>query len=142
MADISRGWYSRGYLPHYDGREKLQLITYRLYDALPAEVIARIGEQGLDDARRREALDRCLDVGYGSCLLRGSANAEIVRRGWHHFDGSMYRLHAWCVMPNHVHVLIAPGAGCTLGGIVQSQKSYSAKAILRRIAGSGGGPPA
>ncbi|PWT87523.1 MAG: hypothetical protein C5B54_12195 [Acidobacteria bacterium] len=22
-----------------------------------------------------------------------------------HFDGSRYKLHAWCVMPNHVHVV-------------------------------------
>jgi hypothetical protein len=33
------GWHSRGRLPHYDADEVTQMITYRLADALPREVI-------------------------------------------------------------------------------------------------------
>jgi hypothetical protein len=29
------GWHSRGYLPHFDGGELAQFITFRLHDALP-----------------------------------------------------------------------------------------------------------
>jgi hypothetical protein len=31
-----RGWRSRGYLPHFDAPGVLQMITYRLADAMPA----------------------------------------------------------------------------------------------------------
>ena len=43
-----------------------------------------------------------------------------------HFDGERYRLHAWCVMPNHVHVVVTPLAGRTLSSIVHSWKSFTA----------------
>ena len=32
-----KGWYSRGYLPHFDGGEVPQAITFRLTDSLPKE---------------------------------------------------------------------------------------------------------
>ena len=49
MSDSPRGWYSRGYLPHFDDGEKLQSITYRLADALPAAVVDKLEEQALGD---------------------------------------------------------------------------------------------
>lgn len=32
--------------------------------------------------------------------------AEIVAGALKHFDGERYHLHAWCVMPNHVHAIV------------------------------------
>ena len=55
------------------------------------------------------------------------------------FDGSRYRLIAWCVMPNHVHVLIDPLD--SLGRIVQSWKSYTGRWILAHNAELGLGVP-
>lgn len=130
MSAKAKGWHSRGYLPHYDDGAAMQSITYRLWDALPADVVAKLEEQALSDDRHREEIERHLDSGHGSCLLRKSENAEIVAEGWRHFDGTRYRLHAWVVMPNHVHVLIEPLAGHTVGEILQAEKSFTAKAIL------------
>jgi hypothetical protein len=138
MADQFSGWHTRGYLPHYDVREKVQAITYRLSDALPRDVCAQLDEQALGDAERRERLEEGLDAGYGSPILAAHGNAEIVADAWKHFDGERYRLHVWCVMPNHVHVLIAPVGGHRLPEIVQSQKSYTAKIILGRCPGTAG----
>ena len=42
-----------------------------------------------------------------------------------------YRLLAWVVMPNHVHVLIELIDGHPLSGIVHSWKSYTAHEINR-----------
>jgi REP element-mobilizing transposase RayT len=95
-----------------------------------------------DDARRRKMIESHLDAGYGSCLLRERTNAEIVVRGWRHFDCVRYRLHVWCVMPTHVHVLIGPLGEHALANIIQSQKSYTAKAILRPYPGTAGLRPA
>jgi REP element-mobilizing transposase RayT len=42
------------------------------------------------------------------------------------FDGVRYRLHAWVVMPNHVHTVITPSATTSVSRIVSSWKSYTA----------------
>ncbi|MBM3274446.1 MAG: transposase, partial [Candidatus Sericytochromatia bacterium] len=38
-----------------------------------------------------------------------------------------YHLHAWVVMPNHVHLLISPKSDSTLAAIAHSLKSCTAK---------------
>lgn len=43
----SRGWYSRGYLPHVDGVGLIQHITFHLADSLPREAIARMQQDWL-----------------------------------------------------------------------------------------------
>ena len=40
------GWHSRRYLPHFDGGEMLQMITYHLGDALPACVMQNTQASG------------------------------------------------------------------------------------------------
>ena len=35
------GWHSRGYLPHFDGIEIPQFITFHLADSMPRKVILR-----------------------------------------------------------------------------------------------------
>lgn len=124
-------WSSRGYLPHYDDGMRLQMVTYRLADALPARVYRQFEEI------RREAplmlprfVEMHLDSGFGSCLLRDPANAQIVIDAWKFFDGRRYLLHAWVVMPNHVHVLLEPFAGCELESVLHSWKSWTAKQIV------------
>lgn len=130
MPDEPPGWYSRGYLPHYDDGLKIQAITYRLADALPSAVVAKLEEQALNDEKRREAIEAYLDAGHGRCVLREPRCAEAVIENWRRFEGIRYRLHAWIVMPNHVHVLIEPLGNVTVGTIVQAWKSYTAKVIL------------
>jgi len=50
----------------------------------------------------------------------------MVQENLIHFDGIKYKLHAWVVMPNHVHYLATPGAGYSLSEIVHSCKSFTA----------------
>ena len=38
------------------------------------------------------------------------------------FDGARYDLQAWCVMPNHVHVILVVHKDFLLGEIVRSWK--------------------
>ncbi|HXI23679.1 MAG TPA: transposase, partial [Pyrinomonadaceae bacterium] len=52
--------------------------------------------------------------------------AEIVEHALLHIDGERYALHAWCVMPNHVHTLFTPLKGSKMSGIVHSWKSFTA----------------
>jgi len=126
-----KGWYSRNYLPHFDGPNTFQSITFRLYDAMPQEVLSRWESDmraGLiTDAGRRRNIDNYMDAGHGKCWLRRPEIARIVEDALLHFDGERYRLLVWCIMPNHVHVLIETCKGYPLNKVVTSWKSFSAK---------------
>jgi REP element-mobilizing transposase RayT len=132
------GWYSRGYLPHFDDGLSLQCLTYRLGDALPSDVVARLRDLAADGGKCQLEIERCLAAGHGSCLLRIPQNAQIIVDNWRRFEDVRYHLHAWVVMPNHVHVLIEPLACWPLARIVQSWKSYTAKQIIPQADASAG----
>lgn len=119
------GWRSRGYLPHCDAAGLIQHIVFGLADALPKGVKALSVTQG----------ERMLDAGHGECVLRRSDCAAIVEEGLLRADGYQYRLAAWCIMPNHVHVIAQQIEGYRLGDIVHGWKSTAAhliNPILRR----------
>lgn len=123
-----RGWHSRGYLPHFGMPGVIQSITYRLHDALPLEVVEAIQQDKRwhDNLAKRQQIENYLDAGYGECFLRDDRVANLVEENWLHFDGQRYRLLAWVVMPNHIHVLIEVFEGYLLDKVVQSWKSYTA----------------
>jgi len=142
-SDGPRGWYSRGYLPHFDGGSRFtQSVTFRLADSLPKLVIERIRRETHSepderrDLERRKKIEFVLDSGLGSCWLRTDRIAAVVETALLFFDGERYRLHAWVIMPNHVHVLFTPIEPHALSQIVGSWKSFTAKecnSLLGRI---------
>ena len=140
-------WYSRGYLPHLDSTQVVQSITFRLADSLPheklrafeLELAARKLDRSAQERERRRQIESWLDSGMGSCALRHPAMAAAMEETLLKFDGTSYRLLAWCIMPNHVHVLIAPAE--TLGKIVQSWKSFTGRWALEHKAELGLGVP-
>lgn len=128
------GWHGRGYLPHFDGGEIPQTVTFRLYDSLPQSVLERWREElNYDEARGKEVdaemrrrVEQYLDRGCGAAYLKDARVARMVQDALLHFDGVRYRLSAWVVMPNHVHLLATPCVGHTLARIMHSIKSYTA----------------
>jgi len=124
-------WYSRGYLPHYDSFRKLQSITFRLADSLPQSKLHQLEleiescPESVREAERRKRIEHWLDAGMGSCALKHPQVAGVVQDTLLKFDGTRYRLIAWCIMPNHVHVLIEPKE--ELARILQSWKSYTGR---------------
>ena len=132
-----KGWYSRGYIPHFDSPGMLQGITFRLFDALPMDVVAALVEDAevMQNPVKRAQIEAYLNVGHGACHLRDPHVARIVEDALLHFDGERYRMIAWVVMPNHVHALIETFEGYPLPNTVHSWKSYTANqanAILDR----------
>jgi putative transposase len=112
------GWHARGYLPHFDSPEAVQTLTFRLADSLPKAVYDE--STSLPDNKRRSQLDALLDESRGAAILGEAAVAAIVEHALQHFDGERYRLLAWVVMPNHVHVIIEQIEGFRLGEIISS----------------------
>jgi REP element-mobilizing transposase RayT len=113
----------------------VQHIVVRLADALPASTVAALDR--LLPARRHEEIVRALRDGHGGRALADPRAAEIVERALLHFDGARYRLLAWCVMPTHVHALIAQIEGYPLSAVAHSWKSFTANAANRALGRSG-----
>ena len=102
------GWHERGYLPHCDFPGLVQFVTFRLADSMPA---SRRGEWEhllkIEDVReRRTKLEEYLDRGAGECHLCDPRIAKLCEEALLFFHNERYELLAWCVMPNHVHVLV------------------------------------
>jgi len=139
---------SRGYLPHWEIEGATYSLTYRLHDSLPLHVLHRLREEREAMTRQltgglraptaierfdiEEAcalrLDEELHVGRGHCYLRNPQLADTIVENLHHFSGTRYSLYAWCVMPNHVHVVFRPCEGESLERILHSWKSFTSHA--------------
>ena len=141
------------YLPHWTRMGATYAVTFRLADSLPQSVletwiaertaiVARAAQQGrpltvAEEQRLRELhsehVEAYLDAGHGACRLRDPSIAKLVVEALRHFDGERYRLHAWCLMPNHVHLICEPILPHALPEILQSWKSFTAKAANRLL---------
>lgn len=138
-----RGWHNRGYLPHFDGGEIAQTITFRLADSLPKKLLAQ-WELELShwnvreaDIERRKRIESYLDKGLGSVWMSQPEIARAVENAMLHFDGIRYKLPAWVVMPNHVHALLIPLEQFLLEDIVHSWKSFTANQANRILKRTG-----
>jgi len=140
-------------LPHWEAGRATYFVTFRLADSLPQKVLntfrferqdilataKRINRQLSLRERARlkrlfsEQIERHLDAGVGARLLGKPGAAAIVADALQHFDGNRYDLFSWCVMPNHVHVVLRPCAGHHLAGILHSWKSFTATRINRLL---------
>ena len=128
------GWHERGYLPHCDYPGLVQFVTFRLADSMPD---SRRGEREHllkieDDRKKRTKLEEYLDRGVGECHLRDPRIAQLAEDAMFHFHDEHYELLAWCVMPNHVHVLVHVWQ-MPLDEIIQSWKRFSATRALKLL---------
>ena len=128
------GWHERGYLPHCDFPGLVQFVTFRLVDSMPA---TRRGEwehllkiEG--DREKRTKLEEYLDRGVGKCHLRDLRAAKIIEDAIVEFQNERYELLAWCVMPNHVHVLVHVWSW-PLAKMLQTWKSITAVKANRSL---------
>lgn len=141
------------YLPHWTRDSSIYSVTFRLYDSLPRSVVeawqierdvilrkSRRADRPLTDneARRLQYLfssrvDRFMDLGQGVCWLRHDEIAQVVAEALQRFHGDRYDLYAWCVVPNHVHVVVRPLPERDLPGIMHSWKSFTAKEANRML---------
>jgi REP element-mobilizing transposase RayT len=141
------------YLPHWTRKGGIYFVTFRLGDSLPQciikawqaereEIVRRAQQQGRPvtavEQRRldelfSEKVEKYLDAGHGACWMNRPDIADLVLGALKHFDGSRYQLLAWCVMPNHVHVVIQPSEDHTLDKILHSWKSFTAHQAVKRL---------
>jgi REP element-mobilizing transposase RayT len=145
--------FQRGKLPHREVDRGRYLVTVRLADSLPCEVVLRLQEihRALSEIEPKSeqfaalqrtyfrTMEKHLDAGAGACWLkRPEICRSIVRelaalKEWHvdvpHFS----------IMPNHWHALLVPEPRCaqSLLAISKRIKGRTAKYVRRTVGGSG-----
>jgi|APTNR8051073442_1049403.scaffolds.fasta_scaffold09601_3 putative transposase len=141
-------------LPHWQQAGATYFITFRLGDSIPAERLEdwrmerkswlathpepwSMETEGDYHRLFSAQIDAWLDAGEGECLLRTPALREPLVNTLRHGDEDRYRLHAWVLMPNHVHVLVTLAERATLEIEIGAWKSISARRINRLLDRSG-----
>ncbi len=149
------------HLPHWTAKDATYAITFRLQGSIPpgvqaaykqkqADLIARykISEERNDEKfmatfERQlkelysETIEKALLEGHGPNHLKDPKLATIVADAIQHFDGQHYDLAAWCVMSNHVHLVIRPREGFELSKILQGIKGDSGRRINEALGNTG-----
>ena len=128
--------FYRRRLPHlYDIGQPI-FLTWRLHDSLPVHRV--FGAGNLSSGQAFVALDRLLDEARrGPLYLRQPALAEMITEAIHHNASVLhhYALHAFAVMPNHVHLLLSPLV--PLPKLTKSLKGITAKRANEMLALTG-----
>lgn len=123
--------YYRGHLPHFQPSHATFFVTFRLAGSLPSEDIGRLREerQAIEKSieqcskggSRRDQLYELTERYFGKfdgMLDRNEAGphwlgepkiADLVAEAIQYRDGRVYRLFAFCIMPNHVHLVVSLG---------------------------------
>ncbi len=160
---IYRPFYRR-HLPHIQPPGSTVFITFRLADSLPRYLIEQLMnerrqvEKILDripdpkECTRRAYLeerrlfgkwDTALDTSRESPQWLGDSRvAALVAESLHYRVGRVYVLHAFCIIPNHVHVVCTPlekpdGTYHSLTSILHSLKRYTAREANRLLGREG-----
>ena len=127
----------RGYLPHEIAPLLVQHVILHLSDAMPAKVLERMRREieWMPEVERKrklaEKIENWSDTGYGCCALKQSEIASLVRESVLYFSESRYRLFAWVIMPNHLHVLFACFSEWPLDRVVNTWKKRTGTEILK-----------
>src|ERR1700675_1206040 len=101
-------------LPHWDAVGQPLFVTFRLHDSLPANRV--FPPDRLTSGEAFVAMDRILDRAETGARYLGIPEiatlvVESIRYGERRFH--RYELHAFVVMPNHVHILVTANVVAT-----------------------------
>lgn len=136
-------------LPHWTRTGGIYAVTFRLADSLPRGITEKYLAERRTIAARAAAskrpltktevtslhrlferkLDQVLARCQGACVLKEPKIAQVVVDALRSFAGERYDLLCWCIMPNHVHVVLRPMPGHELAAILHSWKSFTAHRI-------------
>lgn len=142
--------YYRRNLPHYQPVDATFFVTFRLAGSLPAETVARLKEERVQDEklllkikdekmrekkiadqRKRyfSKFDTMLDNAVNDrSWLNDERVTRMVAEAMCFRDKKVYDLLAYCIMPNHVHmVFTVERSGTSLYKILQSLKAHTAR---------------
>ncbi len=146
--------FYRKKLPHMEQMGKVEFVTFRLSDSMPHQLMVQYKYMKEDFIRKHpfpwdqetlsqysqlieDPLEKYIDAGYGSCVLKDPNVRKYLVDAIDHYDGDKYCQWGYVIMPNHVHMLVTPTPGCDLVPTIKSVMSFAARAINRHIGRSG-----
>lgn len=97
-------------LPHWDVVDQPLFVTFRLHGSLPVNRVFP-PDSVSNSGKSFVAMDRLLDLGAsGPLYLRHPEIARLMVAALNHGERKFhrYQLHAFVVMPNHIHLLVTP----------------------------------
>ena len=135
MSNLRFREYYRRRLPHIQVAGSTYFVTFRLKVSLPQDVLEKLPEDKTDHEYRRwfgkfdDYLDRAL---CGETFLNNEQVADLIAGSIHYRNGKVYDLDAFCIMPNHVHLVCTPvekseDVFYSLTKILQSLKRHTAR---------------
>ena len=126
MSLIKRSMpFYRRNLPHLQYNSGYYFVTFRLYGSIPVNVIQKLKSyrrslkkklKNEDIKEFRHNLEMKLFLKFESFLdrnlngpyrLEKNDIASVVKKSIHFRDHKLYDLYAYCIMPNHVHMVFS-----------------------------------
>ncbi len=167
--------FTRRNLPHWYVPSASHFLTFRLTGTIPRQVLADFRDMKAQLLRRNKlrqsmaryrvaahkqlfaAFDEYLDRNQDIRWLADPRVAAMIRGSLHFWNGQKYGLCAYCILPNHVHILLTPfgiepssnaerdrlepgesaDKNSPLSDILHSLKSYSAHEANRLLGRTG-----
>jgi REP element-mobilizing transposase RayT len=138
--------FYRRHLPHYQSPGATLFVTFRLYGSLPTNIIETLQAESQRNERLLNALspeerrhrahdeqmrmfgrwEAALDAAKESPRwLADERVARMVVESIRWRDGKVYELLAFCIMPNHVHMVFSTDN--PLPVVMQSLKGYTSR---------------
>ena len=113
------------HLPHFDIKNHYQFITFRTYGSVDA-YLKKLAQHNLPNKQKQHLIDEYLDRSTAGAVLNSEV-LVLLNTFIKEHDSVLYELLAFCIMPNHVHLLIKPWVD--LDKLMQKLKGGSAKLI-------------
>lgn len=131
---------THGSLPHWSQRQKIYAITFRLGDAIPTDVIEKYMFEcdqcstdellkGQREIMLHNKMMEYMDACHGECLLKYAATRVIIEEAFEYLSKYKCNIHAYVIMPNHVHILLDAFHGETVQSIMHTLKRYTSLKI-------------
>lgn len=116
-------------LPHIQVENMLNFITFRTHKSIDGYV-QKISSQPLDTKTKQFAIDCYLDRSSQGAYFFDE-ETTVMKEILLAFDGELYELLSFAVMPNHIHIVVKPL--CDLAVIMQKIKGKNARVLNERL---------
>ncbi|QOG12683.1 transposase [Arcobacter sp. FWKO B] len=121
--------YYKRKLPHISIENHYIFITFRTYDSVD-EYVKKISSSILDNKQKQYDIDKYLDSSNNGAYFYGKV-LENMKDILLQNDNILYQLEAFCIMPNHIHIMILPKDN--LSNIIKYIKGTSANKINKLL---------
>lgn len=106
-----------------------QFITFRTHDSLD-DFLVKIDKEKISNKKKKYLVDKHLDISTKGAYLNGEV-LDFMYKYLLENDKKFYNIISFCIMPNHVHLLIKQNED--LSKIIQKIKGSSANKINKLL---------